>query len=324
MAQNGSSCFGSGITVCFGGSSGCGNSNNGGGDEGGGGGGGNGGGGGGGNKKPEELQPYPVKEQLPRVQYCINSPPRRPLVMGFQHYILSLGMTRVDTEHNRSSNGRVVEKARVIRTLLLITGLSTFFQTLFGTRLPSVVVGSYTYMIPTTSIVLASGHSSLLDNQERFVQTMRAIQGALIITWLLPNGNGILGFVEKYSEIIFLRYLPHYVQSKRPICDRFAVLFSTTITWLFAQLRPQARVYNKKSEITQMTCRTDRAGLIKCIPLANEAFAMMVASFVSLFESTSTFYATTRYGSATSYHIRLSIVALGWAGRHSSPISDVH
>lgn len=46
---------------------------------GGGGGGGSGGGGGGGdggnNKKPEELQPHPVKEQLPGVQYCINSPP---------------------------------------------------------------------------------------------------------------------------------------------------------------------------------------------------------------------------------------------------------
>ena len=31
--------------------------------------------GGGGNKKPEEVQPHPVKEQLPGIQYCINSPP---------------------------------------------------------------------------------------------------------------------------------------------------------------------------------------------------------------------------------------------------------
>lgn len=45
--------------------------------------GGGGGGGGGGNKKggggpkAEEVKPsaHPVKEQLPGVQYCINSPP---------------------------------------------------------------------------------------------------------------------------------------------------------------------------------------------------------------------------------------------------------
>ncbi|CAK7352296.1 unnamed protein product [Dovyalis caffra] len=134
MAQNGSSCFGNGITVCFGGSSGGGNSNTGGG-----GGGGGGGAGGGGNKKPEELQPYPVKEQLPGVQYCINSPPPWPR------------------------------------------------------------------------------HSSLLDNHERFVRTMRAIQGALIITWLLPNGDGILGFMEKYSESIGTFYAIARYGSATPV-----------------------------------------------------------------------------------------------------------
>lgn len=37
---------------------------------------GNGGGGGGGNnKKPVEVQPHPVQEQLPGIQYCVNSPP---------------------------------------------------------------------------------------------------------------------------------------------------------------------------------------------------------------------------------------------------------
>ena len=43
-----------------------------------GGGGGNGGGNGGGeNKKAEEIlpHPHPVEEQLPGIQYCVNSPP---------------------------------------------------------------------------------------------------------------------------------------------------------------------------------------------------------------------------------------------------------
>lgn len=44
-------------------------------NSGGGGGGNSGCGGGGANKKVEEPQAHPVKEQLPGIQYCINSPP---------------------------------------------------------------------------------------------------------------------------------------------------------------------------------------------------------------------------------------------------------
>lgn len=90
----------------------------------------NGGGGnsGGGNQTNQELQPHPVKEQLPGIQYCVNSPPPwrmffnfilsnfgfyliyisnlcffvlthyfdvavEAVVLGFQHYLLTLGIT---------------------------------------------------------------------------------------------------------------------------------------------------------------------------------------------------------------------------------------
>lgn len=58
------------------------------------------------------------------------------------------------------------EKARVIQTLLFVSGLSTLLQSLFGTRLPSVVVGSYAYIIPTTSIVLARRYNAYVDPHE--------------------------------------------------------------------------------------------------------------------------------------------------------------
>ncbi|KAB5526589.1 hypothetical protein DKX38_020436 [Salix brachista] len=240
------------------------------------------------------------------------------------------------------------EKARVIQTLLFTSGLSTLFQTLFGTRLPSVAVGSYAYMIPTTSIVLASRHTSCLDNS-RFVQTMRAIQGALIIAGCFQIIMGFLGlwrnavrFLSPVSIVPcvtfaglglyylgFPTYLPRYVQSKRPVCDRFAVLFSAAIAWLFAQILTASTVYNEKSEITQVTCRTDRAGLINASPWmyipypfqwgsptfkAGEVLAMMAASFVSLFESTATFYATARYGSATPVPPSVVSRGIGWLG----------
>ena len=41
-----------------------------------------------GNKKPEEVQPHPVKEQLPGVQYCINSPPPWRPCTPFSYYNL--------------------------------------------------------------------------------------------------------------------------------------------------------------------------------------------------------------------------------------------
>lgn len=54
----------------------------------------------------------------------------------------------------------------MIQSLLFVSGLSTFLQSLFGTRLPTVVVGSFTYLIPTISIIQAKRYSSYTDPYE--------------------------------------------------------------------------------------------------------------------------------------------------------------
>lgn len=59
-----------------------------------------------------------------------------------------------------------IEKARVIQTMLFVSGFNTLFQSLFGTRLPTVVTASYTYVIPTTSILLASRYKDYSDPHE--------------------------------------------------------------------------------------------------------------------------------------------------------------
>ncbi|GAV56594.1 Xan_ur_permease domain-containing protein, partial [Cephalotus follicularis] len=337
--------------------------------------GGGGGGGGSGNKKAEELQPHPVKEQLPGVQYCVNSPPPWPeaLALGFQHYFLTLGITvLIPSIIVPLMGGGNAEKARVIQSLLFVSGLSTLFQSLFGTRLPLVVVGSYAYLVPITSLVLAIRYKSYVDPHESFVQTMRGIQGSLIITGCLQMAIGFLGlwrnavrFLSPLSVVPFvtytglglyhlgfpmvlvflereldylhvmlngtfsLQYLPRYMHSKRPICDRFAVLFSVPIVWLFAQLLTSSSVYDHRPESTQNSCRTDRAGLVSASPWiyipypfqwgtptfnAGESFAMMAASFVSLFESTGTFFAAARYASATPVPPSVISRGTGWLG----------
>ncbi|KAK6138858.1 hypothetical protein DH2020_027397 [Rehmannia glutinosa] len=47
------------------------------------------------------------------------------------------------------------EKATVIQTLLFVSGLNTLLHSFFGTRLPSVIGGSYAFLIPATSIIHA-------------------------------------------------------------------------------------------------------------------------------------------------------------------------
>ncbi|XP_059462035.1 putative nucleobase-ascorbate transporter 10 [Corylus avellana] len=326
----------------------------------------------GGNKKPEEVQPHPVKEQLPGIQYCVNSPPPWPeaVALGFQHYVLTLGITSlIPSLIVPQMGGDDGEKARVIQTLLFVSGLNTLLQSLFGTRLPAVVAGSYSYVIPTTSIVLARRYQGLADPHERFIETMRGIQGALIVAagfqmlmgflgiwrnavrFLSPlsvvpyvtfTGFGLyhLGFpmVAKCVEVglpgllvmVFIsQYLPQLLKPEKPIWDRFAVLFSVGIAWLYAQLLTSSGVYSNKPATTEISCRTDRTGLFTAAPWiyipypfqwgrptfhAGEAFAMIAASFVSLFESTGTFFATARYGSATPVPPSVISRGAGWLG----------
>lgn len=58
------------------------------------------------------------------------------------------------------------EKARVIQTLLFVAGINTLFQTFFGSRLPVVMGGSYTFVAPTISIILAGRYNNEADPRE--------------------------------------------------------------------------------------------------------------------------------------------------------------
>lgn len=97
------------------------------------------------------------------------------------------------------SNG---DKARVIQTLLFVAGIKTLLQTLFGTRLPVIVGGSFAYVIPALSIVGDSTLKQIPDSNERFLQTMRAIQGAVIVASALQI---VLGFSRTWG--LFSRFL---------------------------------------------------------------------------------------------------------------------
>ncbi|KAH7658278.1 Xanthine/uracil/vitamin C permease protein [Dioscorea alata] len=90
------------------------------------------------------------------------------------------------------------KKARVIQTLLSVAGLNTLLQTLFGTRLPVVIGGSYTFVVPTISIILAGRYNDIVDPHEKFKRIMRGTQGALIVASTLQI---IIGFSGLWCNV---------------------------------------------------------------------------------------------------------------------------
>ncbi|KAL7236425.1 hypothetical protein ACSBR1_019664 [Camellia fascicularis] len=320
--------------------------------------------------------PHPVKEQLPGVDYCVNSNPSWPvaILLGFQHYVVMLGTTVIiPSSIVPQMGGGYREKAEVIQTLLFVSGVNTLLQTLFGTRLPVVIGASYTFVFPILSVVLADRYSVYVDPHDRFKRSMRGIQGALMIASILPILAGFLGvwriFVRLLSPlssvplitlvglglythgfpqlahcveiglpelivlIILAEYIPHWFKTKGAIFERFferyAVLLSIAIIWPYAALLTAAGAYKNRPPNTQFSCRVDRSGLLEGAawirfpypwqwgtPTVNatDAFIMVAAAMIALVESTGTFKAASRYGSATPPPPSVLSRGAGWLG----------
>ncbi|KAJ7960341.1 Nucleobase-ascorbate transporter [Quillaja saponaria] len=123
-------------------------------------------------------------EQLQDLEYCIDSNPpwAETILLAFQNYILVLGTSvMIPSLLVPAMGGTDGEKARVIQTLLFVAGINTLLQSLFGTRLPAVVGGSSAYLIPIAYIISDSSLQRISDHHDRFMHSMRAIQGALIV-----------------------------------------------------------------------------------------------------------------------------------------------
>lgn len=259
--------------------------------------------------KADELQPFPPKEQLPGVAFCITSPPPWPeaILLGFQHFIVMLGTTVIiPSALVPQMGGGNEEKARVVQTILFVAGINTLFQTFFGTRLPVVMGGSYIFVGPTISIILAGRYSNETDPREKFLRTMRGTQGALLIAstiqiilgfsglWrnvvkllsplaavplvsLVGFGLYELGFpgVAKCVEIglpelillvVFSQYLSQVLDFGKSVFSRFSVLFTVAIVWLYAYILTIGGAYKNSPPKTQVHCRVDRSGLISGAP----------------------------------------------------------
>ncbi|XP_066377620.1 uncharacterized protein, partial [Miscanthus floridulus] len=95
------------------------------------------------------------------------------------------------------------------------------------------------------------------------------------------------------------QYLKHVQVCHFPILERFSVLISIALVWLYAHILTVSGAYKHSSQVTQLNCRTDRANLITTMPWfdvpyplqwgpptfsADHSFGMMAAVVVSLVE----------------------------------------
>ncbi|KAL5660525.1 hypothetical protein ACJX0J_027650, partial [Zea mays] len=201
------------------------------------------------------------------------------VLVGFQHYLVMLGTT--------------VLIATII-TILFLSGINMLLQVHFGTRLPAVMSGSYTYIYPVVAIILSQRYALLIDPLERFVFTMRSLQGVLIIVGVFQAVVGFFGIwrvfirflspltavpfvtltglglffsafpgVTKCIEVglpalvllvIFAEYASHVFAKGSFVFSRCPVLVTVVIIWIYAEILTAAGAYN------QATCLARAVG----------------------------------------------------------------
>ncbi|KAI7734113.1 hypothetical protein M8C21_024396 [Ambrosia artemisiifolia] len=249
---------------------------------------------------------YPPAEQLTQLNYCIHSNPSWPqtVLLGFQHYIVMLGsVVMISSRLVPRMGGNHEDKARVIQAVLFMSGLNTLVQTLIGSRLPTVMGPSFAYILSVLSIINDFADEDFSSERERFKHTIRAIQGALIISSFV---NIIIGFSRVWGEftnpviivayvcvvglglfgrgfpelancveiglpmliflVVFQQYLKRIHHRSHYILERFALLFCIALVWAFAALLTVAGAYNNVGQQTKLNCRTDRSYLMESAP----------------------------------------------------------
>lgn len=229
------------------------------------------------------------------------------LLLGFQHYIVMLGTTvLIATTLVPLMGGNHGDKARVIQSLLFMSGLNTLLQTWFGSRLPTVMGGSVAFFLPVLSIINDYTDRTFPSEHERFTYTIRTIQGSLIVSSFV---NIFLGFSKTWGNltrlfspitivpvvcvvglglfsrgfpllancvqiglpmlillVITQQYMKRIHSAAHQVLERFALLFCIAVVWAFAAILTVAGAYNNAKTNTQVSCRTDRSYLMSSAP----------------------------------------------------------
>ncbi len=135
-----------------------------------------------------------------RMLYTVEEKP--PLgtcvLLGFQHYLTMFGSTVAIPLVLRDALGADASQlAILISTMFLVSGISTLLQTTFGSRLPIVQGGTFSFLGPAIAIC---GMASLAN--EGFEVRMRHVQGAVIVGAFFEMAIGFSGLMGRLLRFI--------------------------------------------------------------------------------------------------------------------------
>nr|CAD1839530.1 unnamed protein product [Ananas comosus var. bracteatus] len=263
---------------------------------------------------------HPPMEQLQDLEYCIDSNPpwAETIALAFQNYILMLGTTvMIPSALVPLMGGSDGDKVRVIQTLLFVSGINTLLQALFGTRLPTVIGGSFAYVIPILYIIHDSSLQQIPDPQERFVRTMRAIQGALIVASSLQI---MLGYSQFWG--IFSRFFSPLGMAPVLGLVGLGFLNEVSLRKLCGNRDSNALIAHWVIAGTVLKGVTNIVVFKFPYPLqwgaptfdAGHSVAMMAAVLVSIIESTGAYIAASRLAIATPPPAYVLSRGIGWQG----------
>ncbi|CAA7387666.1 unnamed protein product [Spirodela intermedia] len=252
-------------------------------------------------RAPHVPQP---SEQLPQLHFCIHSNPSWAItfLFAFQHYIVMLGsIVAISTILVPQMGGDYKDKAKVIQTLLLVSGLNTLLQTIIGTRLPTVMNPSFAFIVPVLSTIKDLQSQTFDNDHKRFIHTIRTVQGSMLVSSLVNIvigysrlwrnyalfftplsmapvvcvvGLGLFGrgfpelakCVEVGLPMLILLFLQQYLkrvnEKVHSWFQRFGILFCIGVVWSFAAVLTAAGAYNEDGEKTKQHCRVDRSYLL--------------------------------------------------------------
>lgn len=125
-----------------------------------------------------------------------------PLIFyGLQHYLSIAGsIILIPLVIVPAMGGSDEDTARVVSTVLLVTGLATLMHTFLGSRLPLIQGASFVYLAPALAIINSTEFQSI--STDRFKRTMRELQGAIIIASGFQAFLGYSGLMSVFLRLI--------------------------------------------------------------------------------------------------------------------------
>jgi nucleobase transporter 1/2 len=249
-------------------------------------------------EEPADTRTYAQKAKDGGMLYTVTDVP--PVVLsiclGIQHYLTMLGATVLIPLLITPAMGATIEQtAQVISTIFFVSGLNTLLQTTVGDRLPIVQGGSFSYLPATFSIIFNASLQSIEDDNERFLETMRVLQGGIMIVGIIQMVIGYsgamvpmlryigpitiapvvaaiglslysagfsnvstcfeVGLVQIAFTVLFSQYLKKIKVLGWPIFALFPIVLAIAVTWCYAATLTAAGVWDEGS-----SCRTDSQG----------------------------------------------------------------